>query len=660
MTGDSGAAGGAGLRLAARAEGAFLALAAGDALGWPQEVPRRVRAPHPLPPRGVRFTQWIRRGGDRFRPYDEVIGPGEYSDDTQLALAVARSRAVHGSAWWNALTEAELPLWTLYERGGGGATRRAARAWSRGRAPWEWPRREEVARYFDAGGNGVAMRVLPHAVFLAAAKEEEVARDAVRDGSATHGHPRALVGASAYACAAWFLLNLRKPLAFGELLEALLDRASCWGRFPDSASEWGSWHGAAAAANADYEASWRGVVEEMCSLLETARVGIRDAPLSNDRVVLETLGCFGKEKGSGTISAAAAAYLASQYAANPVPGVLRAAFEPHADTDTLAAMVGGLLGCLAGSDWLPGEWLGVQDAKYIRDLAVRVASGPGQAAHAPVVPAPRPEAVLDALLRNGDEDLEMGDALRARVTNWNGVRPVTRSLRVQSWRLLTAEGQTMYIHRLERVAPPKRARRTEAPANDAPGAGGESGRLPLPAARRAAPASGSSTAVMPGVVPETPAPFVVVRGLARKLASDLRRRGLDPEGIRCVPEGRMTNLVVDGICLAQVAAGERDALLRYTKHILEQGRLPPVVVEKAPVSATETVLRILVAEPELRPISVGLLVERRSEGGRYFSIVKDPAQHQTRFDLALPASLKFDTVDDAVSFLASLCSRMWG
>lgn len=189
-----------------KAEGAFLALAAGDALGWPQEIPRNVRGNSTNESAHVEFKKWIRRSGGRFQPYYEVIHPGDYSDDTQLTLAVARSRTNHGSSWWKALTRVELPLWTLYERGGGGATKRAANAWASGNPPWKSDKRDRVRQYFAAGGNGVAMRVLPHALFLAK-QEDPVALmyDVVLDGSATHGHPRALVGATVYAYAAWLL-----------------------------------------------------------------------------------------------------------------------------------------------------------------------------------------------------------------------------------------------------------------------------------------------------------------------------------------------------------------------------------------------------------------------------------------------------------------------
>ena len=177
----------------AKAEGAFLALAAGDALGWPQEMPRNVRRDHSTKATHVEFKEWTRRSGGRFQPYEEIIRSGEYSDDTQLTLAVARSRTNHGPAWWKAFTRVELPLWMLYERGGGGATKRAAAAWTGGSPPWKSSKRESIGRYFEAGGNGVAMRVLPHALFLAGRDDpatlmHDVVLDGVRPRMAIHVH----------------------------------------------------------------------------------------------------------------------------------------------------------------------------------------------------------------------------------------------------------------------------------------------------------------------------------------------------------------------------------------------------------------------------------------------------------------------------------------
>ena len=237
----------------------------------------------------------------------------------------------------------ELPRWTIYERGGGGATKRAAQAWLAGSPPWQSRKTDVVRRYFDAGGNGVAMRVLPHALFLAEQDDPAVlVHDVVRDGAATHGHPRALVGATACGYAAWSLVRRNRTLEFGELLDLLIDEHGGWGAFPDMERGAGAWFAAANRVfDQPYERLWERTVGEMRQLLEQARNGIRAGALADDRAVLDDLGCFGRSKGAGTVTAAAAAYLAARHAAQPAQGVLRAAFERGADTDTLAAMTGG-------------------------------------------------------------------------------------------------------------------------------------------------------------------------------------------------------------------------------------------------------------------------------------------------------------------------------
>ena len=438
----------------AKAEGAFLALAAGDALGWPQEMPGYVQGNSTSHEAHVGFKEWTRRSGGRFHPYQEIILPGDYSDDTQLTLAVARSRTNHGSAWWKAFTRVELPLWTLYERGGGGATKRAAGAWAGASPPWRSKRTESVRRYFDAGGNGVAMRVLPHALFLAGQENPSaLIHDVVLDGTATHGHPRALVGATVYAHAAWSLARKSGTLRFGELLETLLDAAPEWSRFPESTQTESSWLEVAnVATNGRYHQIWDQTTREMVELLEKARKGLQAGALADDREVLDILGCFGRAKGAGTNSAAGAAYLAARHAAQPVQGVLRAAYETGADTDTLAAMTGGLLGCLSGVEWLPQPWLQVQDAEYLRSIAARVAQGPEDADQNPVEPLPSPQTILSTLELKQCGDLKLGDARRVEVSALQDPKPIGRSVSVRAWRLRFADGQTMYVAKARRLS----------------------------------------------------------------------------------------------------------------------------------------------------------------------------------------------------------------
>ena len=200
--------------------GALLGAAVGDSMGWPFEghadqMPRRDRW-------GGGFMAWNKKAGGRFRPYVEFVGAGEYSDDTQLILAVARSR-LNATDWWLEFASCELPFWTTYERGGGGATKRAATSWLTGEAPWKNSKDSFVQKYFEAGGNGVAMRILPHAVLGAASDSfEETAVDIMTDGVTTHGHPRALLGALVYGFALWYVLRITHTLKFGELVDALM------------------------------------------------------------------------------------------------------------------------------------------------------------------------------------------------------------------------------------------------------------------------------------------------------------------------------------------------------------------------------------------------------------------------------------------------------
>ena len=436
-----------------KAEGALLALAAGDALGWPQELPRNVYGKSQSKSAHVEFDTWVRRSGGRFRPFEEVIHAGDYSDDTQLTLAVARCRTNHGSAWWKALTQMELPLWLLYERGGGGATKRAAGAWADDHPPWRSNKEDRIRQYFEAGGNGVAMRVLPHALFLSEQEHpDKLMHDVVLDGTATHGHPRALVGAAAYAYAAWCLVRSRNTLRFGELLDLLIDQAPEWSELPKSERQGSSWFKAAEeATNGFYGELWEKTACEMRELLQTARKGLQAGALADDHSTLKDLGCFGRTKGAGTSSAAAAAYLAARHAAQPVQGILRAAFEKGADTDTLAAMVGGLLGCLAGVEWLPAPWLQVQDAGYLRAMAAKMTKGPQGAGNTPVKPPPPAQSILSELVSNGDGcELSLG-AARARAIALSNPKPIAKSISVRAWRLATRDGQTLYVTKVERV-----------------------------------------------------------------------------------------------------------------------------------------------------------------------------------------------------------------
>lgn len=355
--------------LLGRTTGALLAFAAGDALGWPQER-RSSRAALKTPAAlNHGFQSWVRRTGGRFYSHDETIKAGEYSDDTQMVLAVGRAR-LSARDWRACLSQRELPFLTLYDRGAGRSVLRACGQWRRAISPWTG-NPSDVKAYFETGANGAAMRVLPHSIWHAASGSvPHLVADAVNDAVLTHGHARALVGAAFYACAAMAALSVKGTLRYGELLEHLLSNQHEW-RTPPQVTVDG-WLDAHERTSGAFDENWRRAAGETAALLAIAKEGIDQGALVDDRAVLQRLGAFGATRGSGTITAVASLYLASRYAAQPRTGVAVAAHADDADTDTLAAMAGGLLGALNGFSWIPTEWLDVQDASVLRDLGDRL------------------------------------------------------------------------------------------------------------------------------------------------------------------------------------------------------------------------------------------------------------------------------------------------
>lgn len=347
--------------------GALIGAAAGDALGWPNE--QNCKNISKVTPKDKEmFQKWTRREGGRFWSHNDDIFPGEYSDDTQLIIATARSLR-HGTSWSKHFTRVELPVWLSYERGGGGATKRSADAWKKGSNPWnpETEKKPDIDRYFNAGGNGVAMRILPH-LFSNEDNWDEISRQVFLNGIMTHGHPRALIGALVYADALLYLLNNEKTLGYGELVEFLLGRKDKWGVYSTEKIE--SWkHASEIAHKGAYNKTWSDVIDEVIKLLEIVKDGLNQGALDMGNEVLEKLGCFDKNvNGAGTVTAVAAIYLASKYASSPRLALTEAAYLKNADTDTLASMVGGLLGMLHGSEFLSMAWLDVQDYKFLKEL----------------------------------------------------------------------------------------------------------------------------------------------------------------------------------------------------------------------------------------------------------------------------------------------------
>lgn len=338
-----------------KCKGAMLTTAIGDALGWPNEPRSKNRVKNPKVVDN--FVEWTRSSSNP-RWHDEKILAGEYSDDTQLTLSVARS--IIAGDWEKFLAEKEIPFWLNYERGGGGALLKAAKSYKEGFSLWQTNKYTRI--YFNAGGNGATMRILPHVI--ASAKTPNTTKlmmDVVKDTLITHGHPRAFLGATCYAYALDYLLRKETVLEYGELVTAVIDGQSDWGANlnPDVFGNWLSI--TKQHCEYDFFTEWENTRARMVRQLEFIRLWLKKGLILDDTKVLTDLECFGKANGAGDVAALAAIYLASRYANNPSLGIKVPAFSFGADTDTIASITGGLLGMLSGTNWIPSEWKVVQD-----------------------------------------------------------------------------------------------------------------------------------------------------------------------------------------------------------------------------------------------------------------------------------------------------------
>lgn len=470
-----------------RSRGLLLGAAVGDALGWPQELRSGIvggaRARNAKAQ--AEFREWERNSGTQFARYRETVRRGEYSDDSQLLLAVARA-CQRGASWLQHLTAVELPAWIAYQRGGGRAVLAAARSWLKGSPPWraDGAARRDAASYFNAGANGVAMRIAPHVLVSAQEGTSDglVAR-VVSDGITTHGHPRALVGAAAHALMLRSALLRSGTLGYGDLLEQLADEPS-WRTFNVEDAVPSDWIRAFEDhAHDSALALWKQTADEFQALLDVARRALQRGALADDDATLGELGCFdSKVSGAGTVTAAAAAYVAARSAARPMTGLLKSAFLRNADTDTLASMVGSILGALHGGDWLADLGRSVQDHDYIEGFGG--VDGPSVEEH---VPQPNlfsnaerspareePPPVTNKEMNRFAQELERasenerGDFVdgRSYVVVERLLLDSRTAATVLRWRLRLDDGQTIIVDRTHR-GPRASTRSTATPSSEA-------------------------------------------------------------------------------------------------------------------------------------------------------------------------------------------------
>ncbi|GAA5106709.1 hypothetical protein GCM10023339_03970 [Alloalcanivorax gelatiniphagus] len=309
-----------------RIEGVLLAAACGDALGVPYELGSAPLAPSE-PPRMI---------GGGLGPY----APGEWSDDTQMAVVIAQVAAAQGLRDGDAL-DAVVEGWLSWLRDGasdvGTQTRQVLAAVTEGPGTTPvWLRAREAAgdlhsRTGRSAGNGSLMRTAPVALaFL----DDDPARLSIQARTISRiTHRDDLAGD---ACVLWC----------HAIRVAVLE-----GGVPDLA---------------DLVAELRpGVRDQWAGWIADAERG-RPADFSPNGFVVPAL---------------QAAWSAIRHPVGdgpPVVASLEAAVHAGDDTDTVAAIAGALLGAAWGASTLPEEWVGAVHgwpglaAGDLRELAHRV------------------------------------------------------------------------------------------------------------------------------------------------------------------------------------------------------------------------------------------------------------------------------------------------
>jgi ADP-ribosylglycohydrolase len=357
--------------------GALMGGSIADALGWPTEFSR---SPEDLKRVGVHtyplhdFVSWHKRTGGRFFTRIDNIQPGDYSDDTQLTLSVARSLNADGTVDNEYFAKKELRYWLDYARGAGATVTAAAKAASRSSADWRWNFfRFKRGRHYDldyrgAGANGAAMRVSPIALANLHDRHQTMV-EVWKNSIVTHGHARAIMGAIVYAEALRTVTSnavsgRREPAAmFVDYMCAFVEEAEPLVQNPDV----GFWLSRWDAEGHKFEPQWRETKEEMKRLLKFA---LESRSLSVTEAY-RGLGCFEPAtKGSGTVTAAAAIMLFLREGNNYVRLAREAANVLGSDTDTIGAMAASLAGGWLGYMELPERWASLMaDYTYINRVA---------------------------------------------------------------------------------------------------------------------------------------------------------------------------------------------------------------------------------------------------------------------------------------------------
>jgi ADP-ribosyl-[dinitrogen reductase] hydrolase len=278
-----------------RVAGALIGSAVGDALGAPFEFgpPGEFTARFPSPARGMATEMCGGGSPDR--------EPGEITDDTQMALLLATS-LVESDGLDEADVFARFQTWARADPPDIGRQTRAVLG--SGRA-WHTAAAEHAARSGHAAGNGSLMRTTPAAIRFAREGQQATIDAARRISALTHGDP-----ATGEGCA-----------VFHELVRVALDGGDPLAAVPAALD----------LVAPEHRARWATVL---------APDWTPDRATEGNGAVWPTLG-----------SAVWALRRGRDFAQT-----MRLVIDLGGDTDTVAAVTGGLAGAVFGIAGIPMRW----------------------------------------------------------------------------------------------------------------------------------------------------------------------------------------------------------------------------------------------------------------------------------------------------------------
>lgn len=304
---------GAGVAIGSRVHGTLFGLAVADALGAPLEFKSAARCRQAV-------AAGLTMGGGG------LWDPGEWSDDTDMALALAESLVANGGFDLEDIAGRYI-RWADSGPKDIGITTGAALKGSTGAAQAQ----ERARQYHEAtgrsAGNGTVMRCAPLA--FAAGSDAEIGAMAVADAALTHFDPAA-GSASSALCAALRVLAAGDP--------------------PDEAI-------AVAIAMVDAH-------PQLTAAADAARQADQDslAALAENQL------------GACWTAFGVALFAVTQF--DDYASGVGWAIGLGGDTDTNGAVAGALLGCRFGIDGIPPEW---RDGLAEPDRIERAAEGLGRA-----------------------------------------------------------------------------------------------------------------------------------------------------------------------------------------------------------------------------------------------------------------------------------------